>query len=60
MYTNTWVTYRDWYSLVRDEPHISEWISLTEGLPYFIQAQHYERGGGDHYTVAVEIEATAN
>jgi len=60
LYTNTWVEYRDWYSLVRNEPHISEWISLTEGLPYYIEGKHYEGGGGDHYTVAVEIEATAN
>ena len=38
METTTYVDYRDWHSLKHSEPHISEWVSLTEGLPYYIEA----------------------
>jgi hypothetical protein len=31
---------------------------LTEGLPYYIEADQYEGSGGDNFAVAVEIEAT--
>lgn len=36
----------------------SEWISLTEGEPYYIQAETFEWTSGDHFSVAVEIEQT--
>ena len=36
----------------------SEWIALEAGEHYYIQGQHLEGTGGDHFSVAVEIEAT--
>jgi hypothetical protein len=33
---------------------------LTAGEPYYIEGQHYEGGGGDHFGVALEIEATSD
>jgi hypothetical protein len=35
-------------------------MALEADQPYFIEAQHTEFGGGDHLTVAVEIEKTDN
>jgi len=35
---------------------VSNWTALTEGEPYFLEADTYEGSGGDHYTLAVEIE----
>lgn len=37
----------------------SEWIALEEGQHYYIESHHVEGGGGDHVSVAVEIEQTA-
>lgn len=37
---------------------ITDWIELTEGEHYYMKGEHYDGGGGDHYSVAVEIEAT--
>lgn len=34
----------------------SEWIDLKKGEHYFIEGRHTESGGGDHFSVAVEIE----
>jgi hypothetical protein len=34
----------------------SEWVSLEAGKHYYIEADVQEYGGGDHLTVAVEIE----
>lgn len=35
---------------------MSDWISLNEGEPHFIEGVHWEGGGGDHFAAAVEIE----
>ena len=51
------VDHRDWWETRRSQyKRISEWISLTEGEHYFIEGKHLEGGGGDHFSVAVEIE----
>jgi len=39
-----------------DEVHISEWVSLVEGESYYIEGQHIQYSGGEHFTVSVEIE----
>jgi hypothetical protein len=36
----------------------SDWINLTAGEPYYIEGGTFEWGGGDHFSVAVEIEQT--
>jgi hypothetical protein len=36
----------------------SEWINLTAGEPYYIEGGTFEWTGGDHFSVAVEIEQT--
>jgi len=33
---------------------------LNEGEPYYIESEHYEAGGGDHFTASIEIEATSD
>ena len=37
----------------------SDWLSFVKGEHYYIEALHSEGGGGDHFSVAVEIEQTA-
>ena len=37
----------------------SDWKSLEKGKNYYIEARHVEKTGGDHISVAVEIEQTA-
>ena len=34
----------------------SEWISLEKDQHYYIEAQHKEYSGNDHYTIGVEIQ----
>lgn len=34
----------------------SNWVNLTEGEKYYIEASHLEGTGGDHMAVGVEIE----
>lgn len=36
----------------------SDWITMTKGEPYYIEAGHVEWTHGDHFSVAVEIEQT--
>jgi len=38
----------------------SVWLALEADQPYYLEAQHAEFSGGDHLTVAVEIERTGN
>jgi hypothetical protein len=51
--------YRDWWE-TKAASHalgsISEWVNLTEGEAYYLEAVTYEGSGGDHFSVAVEIE----
>ena len=37
----------------------SGWIDLTAGQHYYIEGRHTESSGGDHLSVAVEIEKAA-
>jgi hypothetical protein len=51
--------YRDWWatkSNVQQYKRQSDWISMTKGEHYYMEAQHIERNGGDHFAAAVEIE----
>lgn len=55
-----WNQRRDWWE-ANVNPHlkrISDWVDLEEGQHYYLQGYHVDRNGGDHYSVAVEIEAT--
>ena len=38
---------------------ISDWIALEKGEHYFIEGHHLEWRYADHFSVAVEIEATS-
>lgn len=58
--TTSWAEYRDYYTFRHNLPQISDWVSLTEGVPYYMEAEHSEAGGGDHFTASVEIEATSD
>lgn len=61
---NNWAAtdYRDFWETRgghrTDQKRISDWISLTAGEHYYIEGQHLEGNGGDHFTTAVEIEQT--
>ena len=35
---------------------MSDWISLNEGEPYYIEGKHWEGGGAEYFSAAVEIE----
>lgn len=35
---------------------MTNWLNLTEGEYYYIEAYHIQNTGGDHMTVSVEIE----
>ena len=49
--------YRDWWETSGSEyKKISDWVSLTEGEHYYIEGQHLEGNGNDHFSAAVEIE----
>ena len=50
--------YRDWWETRNKDKwqRTSEWVSLTAGEHYYIEAKHLEGGGGDHFSSAVEIE----
>jgi hypothetical protein len=48
--------YRRFHYTADNRKRVSDWVNLTEGEHYYINAQHGEWTGGDHLTVAVEIE----
>jgi len=51
------INHRDWWETSRSNYNrITEWLPLTEGEHYYIEAKHLEGSGGDHFSVAVEIE----
>jgi len=35
---------------------ISDWIQLTKGEPYYLEASYVEYNGGDHMNTGVEFE----
>jgi hypothetical protein len=37
---------------------LSDWVNLTKNEKYYIKGRHYDGGGGDHYSVGVEINKT--
>lgn len=37
---------------------MSEWVNLTKGEKYYMKGIHFDYGGGDHFTVGVEINKT--
>ncbi len=39
-----------------NEKHISDWIPLLKGESYYIEGQHIQGSGGEHFTVSVEIQ----
>ena len=39
---------------------MSEWIALTAGEYYYMEGQHIQGSGGDHFTVSVEIDTPGN
>jgi hypothetical protein len=52
--------YRDWWETRGAQfKKISDWITLDAGVHYYIEANHYEGTGGDHFSAAVEIEQSA-
>jgi len=53
-----WVSYRSYFSRIeKDRPELqSDWVWLEEGEPYYIEGRMFEAHGGDHFSVAVEIE----
>lgn len=62
-YNTAWNAVRDYWDINQagNNPNrTSQWIALEEGEHYYIQGQHLEGSGGDHFSVAVEIEATAD
>jgi hypothetical protein len=49
--------YRDWWETRgTNNKRISDWVTLTAGEYYYIEANHLEGTGGDFFTAAVEIE----
>lgn len=59
-YSTSASNYRDWWEASHSQRFDmqSEWISLTKDQPYYIQGETFEWTGGDHFSVAVEIEQT--
>jgi hypothetical protein len=49
-------TDRRHYRREDNQERISEWVPLEKGKKYYIEADHQEFGGSDHFTVSVEIE----
>ena len=49
-------TSRRHYTKEDNQVRISEWVPLEKGKKYYIEADHQEWYGGDHFTLSVEIE----
>lgn len=52
-----WTSYRSFTKHVQGSTK-SEWYTLEKDQKYFIQGRFIEYGGGDHFGVGMEIEAT--
>lgn len=61
MESRAWSSYRDYWDFqyVSHRQTISEWISLTAGQKYRLDTKQSEGTGGDHLTLSVEVEKTA-
>lgn len=53
-------SWSDWRNYFKSDSQnrTSGKIYLEAGKPYYLEALHVEGGGGDHMSVAVEIEST--
>lgn len=61
-YTNRASYFREFYKdvdLGSNVKRISDWVTLSAGQPYFLQAAGYDGTGSDHFSVGLEIEQTA-
>jgi hypothetical protein len=47
---------RVFFKNYNDAAASSDWVNLTEGEKYYVEASHLEGSGGDHMSVGVEIE----
>lgn len=47
---------RDYWNPTDNMIRISDWVALTAGEKYYIEALHIEGSGADHLSVSVEIE----
>lgn len=56
--TTNGATTRRLYNKVDGRNRISDWVTLQEGQHYYIESHHVEGTGGDHFSVAVEINQT--
>jgi len=48
--------FREFWRVNDGRTRISDWVDLTQGEHYYIEASHGEWNGGDHVSVGVEIE----
>ena len=46
------------YNKVDGRNRVSDWVTLEKDEHYYIESHHVEGGGGDHFSVAVEINQT--
>jgi hypothetical protein len=51
----SWSNYREFWKTNDGQIRISAWVNLTQGQPYYIEANHIQATGGDHLSVGVEI-----
>jgi len=61
-YTDQWSYFREYYrsdDLSSTRKRISDWVSLTAGEHYYIEAAGIDGNWDDSFSVAVEIEQTA-
>jgi len=49
-------TDKRWAWAEDDETRVSDWYELTEGEQYYLESEHQDWSGGDHFTLSVEIE----
>ena len=57
---NTWTMTRAFFSTAYDNDNkkVSDWIHLTKGEPYYLEATYAEYNGADHMSTGVEFEQT--
>jgi hypothetical protein len=59
-HTREYTDRRDWWEtntkVNTDYKIKSDWISLNEGEHYYIEGAHWEGGGWDYFSAALEIE----
>ena len=55
---NTWTMTRAFFSTAYDNDNkkVSDWIHLTKGEPYYLEATYAEYNGADHMSTGVEFE----